>query len=106
MTESYQVIWDQQARESLMCQIKYIRTHSTQAAERVKGDLLALIQSLNTLPERFAKEHQLAHIKTPIFRSVSMHQLKVIYYVVGSQVRIIDVVHTSRGASYYENFEG
>jgi plasmid stabilization system protein ParE len=102
--KSYRVIWDTVAKESLRAIIKYIHEESPSAAKKVRVELLKLAASLKNMPERFSVEPFLAH-KGSEFRSVTKWSYKIIYRIKDDEVRILEIIHTSRNTTAIEGIK-
>jgi plasmid stabilization system protein ParE len=102
--KSYSVVWDTVAKESLVEIVKYIKKDSPSAAKKVREELLKLTASLKSMPERFSVESYLAH-KGNEFRSVTKWSYKIIYRIKEHEVRILEIIHTSRNTSVIEGIQ-
>lgn len=97
----YRVIWDSRAKESLKDITLYIKAESPTAARKVRIELLKLTASLKKMPDRFSTEPYLEH-KENEYRSVTKWSYKIIYRVCEKEVRILEIVHTSRNTTVIE----
>ncbi|HYF67527.1 MAG TPA: type II toxin-antitoxin system RelE/ParE family toxin [Ohtaekwangia sp.] len=97
----YRVIWDTRAKESLKGIVLYIKDESPTAAKKVRSELLKLTASLKKMPERFSTEPYLKH-KGNEYRSIAKWSYKIIYRVNENEVRILEIVHTSRNTPVIE----
>lgn len=102
--KSYRVIWDNSAKESLKLIVQYIRKESPSAAKKVRAELLKLTASLKKLPERFSVEPYLEH-KGKQYRSVTKWSYKIIYRIGEKEVRVLEILHTSRDTTEMEAIE-
>jgi plasmid stabilization system protein ParE len=100
----YRVIWDEKAKESLKEITLFIKEESPTAAKKVRTELLKLTASLNKMPERFSVEPYLEH-KGKEYRSVVKWSYKIVYRVGEKEVRILEIIHTSRNTMVIENLE-
>jgi plasmid stabilization system protein ParE len=97
----YRVVWDNKAKESLKAIILYIKEESPPAAKKVRTELFKLTASLKKMPERFSTEPYL-ELRGNEYRSVSKWSYKIIYSVRNKEVRILEIIHTSRNTSVIE----
>lgn len=97
----YRVIWDNKAKESLKAITLFIKEESPTAAKKVKTELLKLTASLEQMPERFSIERYLEH-KENEYRSITKWSYKIIYRINGKEVRILEIIHTSRNTTVIE----
>ena len=102
--KSYQVIWDVKASESLKGITLYIKEESPTAAKKVRTEILKLAASLKKFPERFSIEPYLEN-KGNEYRSVTIWSYKIIYRVGENEVRILEIIHTSRNTTVIEAIE-
>jgi plasmid stabilization system protein ParE len=102
--KSYQIIWDVKARESLKEITLYIKEESPTAAKKVRTEILKLAASLATLPDRFSTEPYLEN-KGKEYRSVTIWSYKIIYRVGENEVRILEIIHTSRNTTVIEEID-
>ncbi len=102
--ESYQVIWDEKAKESLKEITLYIKEESPTAAKKVRIEILQLAASLATLANRFPIEPYLEN-KGNEYRSVTIWSYKLIYRVGENEVRILEIIHTSRNTTVIEQID-
>jgi plasmid stabilization system protein ParE len=100
----YRVIWDTKAKESLKAITVFIKEESPTAAKKVRTELLQLTGSLKKMPERFSPEPYLEQ-KGNDYRSISKWSYKIIYRVSEDEVRILEIVHTSRNTTVIEDIE-
>lgn len=100
--KQYRVIWDTRAKESLKAITLYIKEESPTAAVKVRTELLKLTASLKKMPERFSSEPYLEQ-KGNEYRSVTKWSYKIIYRIAESEVRILEIVHTSRNTTVIED---
>ena len=100
--KAYRVIWDSRAKESLKAITLFIKEESPAAARKVRIELLKLTASLKKTPERFSTEPYLEH-KGNQYRSVAKWSYKIIYRVCEQEVRILEIVHTSRNTTVIED---
>ncbi len=100
----YRVIWDSKAKEALKAITLFIKEESPTAAKKVRRELLKLTASLKHMPERFSTEPYLEH-KGNDYRSISKWSYKIIYRVNENEVRILEIVHTSRNTTIIEAVE-
>jgi|SRR5688500_1942644 len=100
----YHVIWDTRAKESLKAVILYVKEESPTAAKKVRSEILKLTASLKKMPERFSTEPYLEH-KGNEYRSVVKWSYKILYRVNENEVRILEIVHTSRNTTVVEDIE-
>jgi plasmid stabilization system protein ParE len=99
--KNYQVVWDNRAKESLRAILHYIQEESPSAGRKVRVGILKLTASLKKMPERFSVEFYLQH-KGKDYRSVIKWSYKIIYSVSEDQVRIVEIIHTSRNTTAIE----
>jgi len=97
----YRVRWDTNAKASLKAIVHYIKEESPAAAKKVRTGLLKLTASLKKMPERYSLEPYLEH-KGNEYRSVAKWSYKIIYRVSDKEVRILEIVHTSRNTTAIE----
>lgn len=100
--KQYRVIWDTRARQSLKAITLYIKEESPNAAIKVRKELLKLTASLKKMPERFSSEPYLEQ-KGNEYRSVTRWSYKIIYRIAENEVRILEIVHTSRNTTVIED---
>lgn len=100
----YRVIWDSRAKESLKAITQYIKEESPATAKRVRKELLKLTASLKEMPERFSSEPYLEN-KGNEYRSIAKWSYKVIYKVDENEIRILEIVHTSRNTTVIEEIK-
>jgi plasmid stabilization system protein ParE len=98
----YRVIWDSRAKESLKAITLFIKEESPAAAQKVRIELLKLTASLKRMPERFSAEPYLEH-KGNEYRSIAKWSYKIIYRVSEKEIRILEIVHTSRNTTEIED---
>jgi plasmid stabilization system protein ParE len=90
----YPVIVSNQAKQSLKEIVGYIKEDSPQAAQYVKNELISLMRSLGSAPEKYSKEFLLED-KRKNYRSVTQWRYKIIYQFTSKKVLILDIIHTS-----------
>lgn len=97
----YRIIWDAKAKGSLKGIILFIKEESPTAAIKVKSELLKLTASLKQMPERFSTEPYLED-KGNEYRSIAKWSYKIVYRVGENEVRILEIIHTSRNTPVIE----
>jgi plasmid stabilization system protein ParE len=102
--KSYRVVWDDDAKKSLREISDFIKKNSPTAARHVRKTLLKLGNGLQRMPERFSSEQYLSRPGIE-YRSVSKWSYKIIYRILGDQVKILRVVHTSRDTTVIQEIE-
>ena len=87
------VVWDNKAKQSLKEIYRYIKKDSPRAAAKVRNAIAKLAGSLNVFPKRHQVELM---IDDKAYRSVPLWSYKIIYRVAETEIRIVDIFHTSR----------
>lgn len=102
MKKRYRVIVTATAKNSLKDIVDYIKPDSPLAANKVKRTLIALMESLDEMPERFSKEEYLRE-KSGDYRSVTKWRYKIIYRIDESDVIVLNILHTSHHPDKIKN---
>jgi len=88
------ISWDTQARTSFKKQIKRIAKDSIQSAEKVRIDLLELIDQIPDNPEKFPPD-RFKNNNDGNFRAFEKHNIRVAYFITDS-IRILRVRHVKQ----------
>lgn len=89
------VKWDIEAKEDLDAIYNYIYEESSQAAKKVKKELVKLAGSLKDYPERYSVEPLLEEL-IGNYRSAIKWDYKIIYEVTESEVIILCIFHVAQ----------
>lgn len=96
MKKHYKVIWNKQARTSLLSIYTYIKKReSEEQAVRVRDEIRNLSRSLGFMPNKYAKD-LLVENKSDKIRYKVIWSYRIIYEVKEETVAILDIIHTSR----------
>jgi len=85
-------------------QIEYVREESPSAAQKLRVELLKINSGLKNIPERFSKEPYFQN-NGKEYRSLIEWSYKIIYRVSETEVRILEVIHTSRNTTAIEKLD-
>ncbi len=88
--EKLEVVWTNQAKESLKKIYNYYKDKSLQGAKKVKNDIL---QSPKTI--YYSKQYQIDEIN-PKYRRIVVRDFKVLYKESNEKIEVIDIVNTKR----------
>lgn len=94
------IAWDTPAKLSLKKQLKRIEEDSIQNAERVRLEILSIINSIPENPEKFP----LDRFKTDnngSFRAFEKHSLRIAYFISVGQIRILRIRHIKQEPKEY-----
>ena len=95
------IVWTEKASESLDSFCEYIDKDSPSAAKRVKREIILTAKQLATNPEVYQLDEVLVDPNKNI-RRFFRWSYKVVYQVFEKEIVILDVFHTSVGATEEE----
>lgn len=87
------IVWSSRAKKSLKEIYNYIKKDSPSSAKKVREDVIKLVKSLKISPAKFQVD---SVIDKKEYHSIPVWSYKVIYRILGNEIRVIDVFHTSR----------
>lgn len=94
MSDEVRVVWTEKARQDLREIVRYLRQHSSEAAERTSEEIAASTRRLETFPFSGRIVPELAETN---FREVIVSDYRVIYEVTDENVvEILTIVHGRR----------
>ena len=89
------IVWDPEAKESFKKFLKHIRTDSLQAAEKMRADVLMIVESIPKNPHKFPPD-KFKEKNDGSFRAFEKHNCRITYSIVGSQIWILRVRHVKQ----------
>lgn len=93
---NYKVIWDDQAKASLLRIFNYIKNkESVEQAINVRNEIRDLAKSLGFMPHKYVEDPFLKDESGDI-RFKAIWSYKIVYEITSGTVIILDVFHTSR----------
>ena len=92
-----EIIWSEQARDSVKSIFNYYKSKSVQGAKNVKKDLLSSPKAII-----FSKQYQIDDIN-PNYRRIIVRDYKVLYVEKQNIIRIIDIVSTKQSPEILKN---
>jgi plasmid stabilization system protein ParE len=94
------ISWDRYALRQFNKAILYIAEDSIQNAETVSADIIAKIEELPTLPEKYPPDkYKLENDGN--YRAFELHRLRIAYFIEINTIRVLRVRHTSREPQSY-----
>jgi len=92
-----QIIWSEQAIESLKEIYLYYKPKSLQGAKNVRKDILQKVREII-----FEKQYQVDEIN-PKYRRMIVRDYKILYISKDNRIEIIDIVNARRSPLYIKN---
>ena len=92
--------WDKTAVHYFRDAIRYVRKDSPQNADKVKNDILSVINALASTPEIHAPDRYKRN-NTGDYRAFELHRLRIAYLTKEDEVIITRLRHTSQEPEGY-----
>lgn len=99
--EKAKIVWDKLARSQFENAINYIRRDSPKNANKVKVDILLIIDTLLVFPEKYPPDRYKTDNTKNQFRAFEKHRLRISYFISEEMILIIRVRHTSQNTQMY-----
>jgi len=90
----YNIVWSQEAKENLRNIFTYIVIRDSERKARyILAQLDDFIRKIAFIPEKYIKE---PHLNNPAIRVAVKWRYKIIFRIVGTDIHIIRIFHTSQ----------